>query len=428
MKPVRGTYDLYDIEMSKHNLVIEELKNIVRRYNFTQIKTPIFEETDLFRRSTGDSSDIVQKEMYEFEDKGGRSITLRPELTAGAIRAFLTNKIYGKRLTQYKYFYYGEAFRYERPQSGRFRQFYQFGVEMLQEDSVYSDVEIISLANNIIKHFGLSQKVTLKINTIGSSKERNLYKEILQNYFANHKEDLCEDCHTRLELNPLRILDCKIDSQKDIVQGAPKLKETLEDQTLKRYAHILTLLDDLDISYEEDSTLVRGLDYYNDIVFEFVYKNENEEHTIIGGGRYDGLINQLSNQDVPAIGFGIGVERLISAVKDTSPEIFEDVEDTVEIFYMPQTEKAMPVILKSMDTLRQYGFLCGASYTIRSLKSLYKEAENKKAIYAVLITEENLENDLVKIKNLITKDEMEVNLKDFEEDLILEAKEEAKHH
>lgn len=422
MKPIRGTYDLYDQEMAIHNLVIEELKKIVKRYSFTQIKTPIFEETELFKRSTGNSSDIVQKEMYEFEDKGGRSITLRPELTAGAIRAFLTNKIYGKRQTQYKYFYYGEAFRYERPQSGRFRQFYQFGVEMLQEKSVYADVEIISLANNIIKHFGLEQKVTLKVNTIGSSKERKLYTEILQNYFAKYKDELCEDCLTRLELNPLRILDCKIDANKEIIQNAPKLKEVLEDITLKKYAHILTILDDLNIDYEEDATLVRGLDYYNDIVFEFVYQDEEEEYTIIGGGRYDGLINQLANQDVPAIGFGIGVERLIYASKKTTPEIFADVVDEVEIFYMPQTEKAMPIVLKSMDNLRQYGFLCETSYTIRSLKSLYKEAESKRAIYAVVITEENLENNLVKIKNLVTKEEDEVALKDFEEDLIIEAK------
>ncbi len=418
MKSVRGTYDLYDKDMQIHNLVVNELKSVVEKYNYTQIKTPIFEETELFKRTTGNSSDIVQKEMYEFLDKGGRSITLRPELTAGFARAFITNKIYGKRLSQYKYFYYGEAFRYERPQSGRFRQFYQFGIEFLEDKTEYSDVEVISLAHNILRHFNLQKQTKLKINTIGNSEERKVYKEKLKEYFTNSESELCEDCKNRLNLNPLRILDCKIDGNKDIVKNAPKLKQFLSENSIKRHEKILTLLNDLNIKYEEDDTLVRGLDYYNDIVFEFIYEDDEEKKTIIGGGRYDGLISQLSNQDVPAIGFGIGVERLIDAFLKANENVTGQINDSVDIFYMPQTEDSFKLMLKSMNKLRMYGLICSGSYTIRSLKSLFKEAEKNDAIYCVILDEESVKDNVVKIKNLITKEETKAKLEDFEDDIM----------
>ncbi len=422
MEPIRGTYDLYDEEMDIHNLVVKEIINVVKKYNFSQIKTPIFEKTELFKRSTGNESDIVQKEMYEFEDKGGRSITLRPELTASTVRAFISNKIFGKRASQYKYFYYGEAFRYERPQKGRFRQFYQFGVEMFEESSTYSDVEIISLANNILRHLGLEKQVVLKINTIGKSEERKKYNEELQKYFLDKEEDLCEDCKNRLKTNPLRILDCKVDSQKDIVKSAPKLMDFLGEESKQRYIDILELLDELEITYQKEESLVRGLDYYNDIVFEFVYSNNGDEKTVLAGGRYDGLINTIGKKDIPAIGFGIGIERIIDAIKETTPEVFENIQETVDVYFVAKEEENKKVILKSMDKLRKVGFVCSATYNDKSIKSNFNEAEKEGAIFVVVTDENTPKTNEVKIKNLVTKDQATVNLADFEEDLISESK------
>ncbi len=422
MEPIRGTYDLYDKEMDIHNLVINEIISVVKKYNFSQIKTPIFEKTELFKRSTGEESDIVQKEMYDFEDKGGRSITLRPELTAPTVRAFISNKIFGKRASQYKYFYYGEAFRYERPQKGRFRQFYQFGVEMFEEGSEYSDVEIISLANNILEHLGIKQKVVLKINTIGKPEERKKYNEALKEYFLNKEEDLCDDCKNRLRTNPLRILDCKVDSQKDIIKEAPKLSEFLGEESKKRYNDILELLDELEISYQKEESLVRGLDYYNDIVFEFVYSNNGDEKTVLAGGRYDGLINNIGKKDIPAIGFGIGIERIIDAIKETTPEVFENIKENIDVYYIAKENENKKLILKSMDKLRKVGFVCSATYNDKSIKSHFNEAEKEGAIYVVVTDENTIKTNEVKIKNLITKDQAVVNLEDFEEDLINESK------
>ncbi len=421
MEPIRGTYDLYDKEMDIHNLVVSEIINVVKKYNFSQIKTPIFEKTELFKRSTGEDSDIVQKEMYDFEDKGGRSITLRPELTASTVRAFVSNKIFGKRASQYKYFYYGEAFRYERPQKGRFRQFYQFGVEMFEEGSKYSDVEIISLANNILEHLSLDKNVVLKINTIGKSEERKKYNEELQKYFSN-KEDLCDDCKNRLKTNPLRILDCKVDSNKDIVKNAPKLIDFLGEESKKRYDDILELLDELEISYQKEESLVRGLDYYNDIVFEFVYSNNGDEKTVLAGGRYDGLINTIGKKDIPAIGFGIGIERIIDAIKETTPEVFENIQETIDVYFVALEEENKRVILNSMNKLRKVGFVCNATYNDKSIKSHFNEAEKEGAIFVVITDENTIKTNEVKIKNLITKDQAVVNLRDFEEDLISESK------
>lgn len=415
MEALRGTYDLYDKEILIHMEIVNTLKEIAQTYNFDEIKTPLIEKTELFSRTTGNSSDIVRKEMYSFLDKGDRNISLRPELTAGVVRSFLSNKIYGKRQSQYKFFYYGEAFRYERPQKGRYRQFHQFGVEMFGDETVYSDVEVILMASSIIKKLGLENKVKLKINTIGSAAERRLYSDILRNHFKNYKDDMCDDCKSRLEINPLRILDCKIDNNKEYIKDAPQLKNNLNTSSLKRYAEVLVLLDDLGIEYEEDTTLVRGLDYYNDIVFEFVYDNT---HTLIGGGRYDTLVDEIGNINMPAIGFGIGIERIVEAFKEQHKEYVSTIEKTIDVMYVGLTEKAYPIILKSMNKLREEGVICSCLYNKSGLKGNLKEALRLNSIYLVIIGEDEIEKGEVTVKNLITQEEQALKLANFEEDIL----------
>lgn len=417
MKPIRGTYDLYYKEMKIHNELVRELEEIVTTYGYSQIKIPIFENTELFRRSTGESSDIVQKEMYDFTDKGGRELTLRPELTAGTVRAFITNKIYGERLPQYKFFYYGEVFRYERPQSLRYRQFYQFGIEFFGETSKYSDIEVLALGNQIISKLNLNDKTILKINTIGTSEEREKYNQKLRKYFEKDKSELCEDCLKRLELNPLKILDCKIDSKKEIVKNAPLLLQTLSEESILKFEKIKEELEKLNIKYEVDNRLVRGLDYYNDIVFEFEYKYNDETKTIIAGGRYDTLVEQLNGPQTPAIGFGIGVERLIEAIKENKDENLIETEETTDIFYLATNEKDHFKMLKSMTTLRNSGISCYGDFSNRSSKSQYKLSQKMKALY-VIIFDQELDENTVRVKNMITKEEINVKLEDFEKDIL----------
>lgn len=417
IKPVRGTYDLYDGEMQIHNSVLENLEEVVKVYDFTQIKTPIIENTELFRRTSGEASDIVQKEMYDFEDKGGRSLTLRPELTAGTARAFISNKIYGERLPNYKYFYYGEAFRYERPQSLRYRQFYQFGVEYFGEKDPHSDVETIGLAQQIVDRFSLGDKVTLKINTIGTIKERAEYNELLYKYFEDSKDSLCEECQAKLELNPIKILDCKHENNSELFKNVPRLKAVLSDETLENYKEILGLLDTLGIGYEEDETLVRGLDYYNGVVFEFVYKYGREEKTIIAGGRYDGLVKELGGPDTPAVGFGIGMERLIEAVRETI-DVEELGKHEVDVYYINLTNETFTLSLQSMSKLRSEGINCQSNFSDRSFKSQMKLAVRENAVFAVILDAESLETNEVRVRNLISKDEGRVKLQDFEDDII----------
>ncbi len=415
MDPVRGTYDLYDKEMLIHSEIVETLKYIAKNFDYSEIKTPIIEKSNLYNHSTGDSSDIVQKEMYTFLDKGNRELALRPELTAGVVRSFISNKIYGKRDPQYKYFYYGEAFRYERPQKGRYRQFYQFGVEFFGDNSEYADVETIALANSIISKLNLDSKIVLKVNSIGSSSEREEFNKLLRKYFSKYEDDLCTDCKTRLELNPMRILDCKIDSKKDFFKNAPTLKQSLTPDSIDRFVTVLNLLDDMDIKYVEDETLVRGLDYYNDLVFEFVYDNT---YTLIGGGRYDSLVKEMDGPQTPAIGFGLGIERVIEAFKTENQELLDEFSNKVDIVYGGLIPQAFPIIIKSMTNLRNAGLVCSCLFEKSNLKTILKHANKVEAVYLVIIGEEELKNKEIKVKNLITGDEETKTLESFEVDII----------
>lgn len=418
MQAPRGTYDLYGIEMEVHNYVVQTIIDIAKSYDYRQIKTPIFEDSGLFRRSVGESSDVVQKEMYEFSDKGGRNITLRPEITAAVIRAFLSNKIYGERKNQYKFFYYGEVFRYERPQKGRFRQFYQFGVEFLGETSFYSDLEVILMANNILKNLNIDQNITLKVNSIGKSSERKKYSNILKKYFKDYQKDLCSDCNTRIENNPLRILDCKVDGEKDFVKNAPLLRDYISNESTNNFQNILKTLDEMNINYEIDPMMVRGLDYYNDLVFEFIHDESNI--TVIGGGRYDTLVQELGGNEMPAVGFALGIERMIDIFLQENKGIEKEIDQTIDVFYTDLSEKNLKVMLESMKILRENGIICRANYKKVSLKSAFSQAEKAGAVYIVVLDDKYKEDKMVRIKNLETKEEVKIELKKFEEDIIKE--------
>ncbi len=420
----RGTYDLFGNDMRLHNEVKNSVLEIFDNYGYSQIKTPIFEHTNLFLRSVGESSDIVNKEMYTFKDKSDRSLTLRPELTAATVRSYLENKMYGEPKPFHKLCYYGEAFRYERAQAGRYRQFHQLGVECFGLDGIHIEAETIAMAKSVFTKLGIEDNVTLKINTLGSSEDRVSYVDLLKEHFAPSIDEMCSDCKMRLEKNPLRILDCKVDKGHAAITSAPKLFDSLSEESKQRFNNLLTLLTDLGIEYTIDDSLVRGLDYYNDTVFEFEYENGDTNFAVLGGGRYDTLVSQFnSKQETAAFGLGIGVERLIIALKDSKSEIIDQMNEVREIYYMPRCEEAKSVCLKSINVVRDSGLKCEMDYKISSFKSAFKQAEKLGCVYAVIIGERELESGLATIKQLYTKESFEVKLSDFEQDLINEGEE-----
>lgn len=415
MKIPRGTYDLFSNEMRIRNYVINDLKKITESYMFEMIETPMFESTELFKRSVGEQTDVVNKEMYTFEDKKGRSMTLRPELTAPIARCFIENKLYATAPNS-KFYYYQPAFRYERPQSGRFRQFYQFGVEHYGETSSSVDSEVISLAYNLFKHFGLENDIILKINSIGKTEDRKSYCEQLKTYLNSNKNELCTDCLNRIETNPLRVLDCKTCSTKDVLINSPKIDSFINEDSKQHFNDILTTLKLLKINYIIDFNLVRGLDYYNDTVFEFVHTESNI--TVCGGGRYDNLISQLSNNSSPAFGFGLGVERLEKLILAKHQMLEEQLKPECDVYYMPLCNEAFDLCLSSTNKLRYEGLVCMMPHSVKSIKSNIKSANLLNAIYAVIIGDTEIESGLVTIKNLDTREEMKVKLSDFEDELI----------
>jgi len=291
---VKGMHDIYGNEAAGMSYIASVLKATAELYAYTEIVPPVLEYTEVFSRGTGESSDIVRKEMYTFNDKGDRSVTLRPEFTAGVVRAVVSNKLYATEEMPLKLFYCGPAFRYERPQLGRYRQFNQFGVEEIGQDSSRVDAECIIMAMQGLYMLGF-QKLSLKINTIGDDETRKAYREALKTYFAGHIDEMCDDCHERLKLNPMRILDCKVESDQKIAAGAPKIKDYLSEASEKRFYETLSILNDLGVEYELDDSLVRGLDYYSEVVFEIhaIAQDGTDVGALGGGGHYGGLVKEL---------------------------------------------------------------------------------------------------------------------------------------
>lgn len=400
----KGTYDIYGDLAKKRAYVDDVLASICEKYNYGYIETPVFESSDLFHRGVGESTDMVKKETYDFKDRGDRNLTLRPEGTAGVVRWFIENKLYGNMTDPVKVFYNMKMYRYERPQSGRNREFTQWGFECFGSDDVMSDAEVISLAYNAYRLLGLDD-VTIKLNSLGDNESRNTYREKLVEYFKPHINNLCEDCQERLKSNPLRILDCKIDAENDILKNAPKTLDYLNKESKSRFEKLKDLLDMMDINYEIDERLVRGLDYYNHTVFEVVLNNS---YALGGGGRYNGLVEALDGPSTPGVGFAMGYDRTILAMEENNVNI--PVNDSIDVYllYVSDSEKETACYLA--QDLRLNGFIAETDLMSKSLKSQFKSVDRFNAKYLVVLNDNDLKENKITVKDNKTKEEESINL------------------
>lgn len=392
----KGCYDVTGDVARKYQRICEVVSAYAKIYNYKYIRTPLFESTELFKRGVGDTTDIVQKETYDFTDRGGRNFTLRPEGTAGVVRNFIEDKLYGNQSSVVKEFYIGTMYRYERPGLGRNREFTQFGVECLGSDDEMMDAEVISLSYNILKELGLD--VTVKINNLGSVEDRENYKKALVEYLTPHINDLCEDCQNRIKTNPLRILDCKVDDQSEILKNAPSILDYHSKESNERFTKILSYLDYLDVDYEIDNTLVRGLDYYDYMVYELKL---NDSLALGGGGRYNHLVKNLGGPEVPAVGFACGIERIINEMSD-------DSLDNIDVYVMcVNDEEKIKANIITQD-LRLNNIICETNVMGKSLKAQFKEADNMNAKNLIILNSEDLSKGLVTVKDNVTKEEVKV--------------------
>ena len=392
----KGCYDVTGDVARKYQRICEVVSAYAKIYNYKYIRTPLFESTELFKRGVGDTTDIVQKETYDFTDRGGRNFTLRPEGTAGVVRNFIEDKLYGNQSSVVKEFYIGTMYRYERPGLGRNREFTQFGVECLGSDDEMMDAEVISLSYNILKELGLD--VTVKINNLGSVEDRENYKKALVEYLTPHINDLCEDCQNRIKTNPLRILDCKVDDQSEILKNAPSILDYHSKESNERFNKILSYLDYLDVDYEIDNTLVRGLDYYDYMVYELKL---NDSLALGGGGRYNHLVKKLGGPEVPAVGFACGIERIINEMSD-------DSLDNIDVYVMcVNDEEKIKANIITQD-LRLNNIICETNVMGKSLKAQFKEADNMNAKNLIILNSEDLSKGLITVKDNVTKEEVKV--------------------
>ncbi len=402
----KGCYDIYGKEGRYFQKINEVVSMLAEVYHYDFIRTPIFEASELFHRGMGETTDVVKKEMYDFKDKGDRNITLRPEGTAGVVRAYIENKMYGDATQPVKFYYSGTMYRYERPQSGRDRELTQFGLELLGSNDAISDVEIISFGYQVYQLLGL-KNVKVKINTLGDTSSRLEYRKVLIDYLKPHIDTFCEDCKARLLENPLRILDCKVDQENPILKDAPKTLDYLNDESKKHFQEVCDGLDILGIPYEIDSTIVRGLDYYNHTVFEFIAKIDGKELAIGAGGRYNGLVSLLGGPETPCVGFASGIGRVALAMQEEQIEVEEDAIDAY-LLYVNEDEKKYAIYLA--QELRLAGFKVETEYLGRSLKAQFKQADRLHAAFLIILNSEELDNNEVKVKNNHTKEEELVSL------------------
>lgn len=403
----KGTYDLYGKEAKKVKKIEELLQALMEKYNYNYIKTPLFESSELFHRGVGETSDIVSKETYDFVDRGNRNMTLRPEGTAGVVRSYIENKMYGDPTQPIKTWYFGPMYRYERPQSGRFREFYQFGVETYGSNDPMLDAEIISIPVNFYKLLGL-KGIKVNINTLGDMESRLNYKKALLDYFKPHLDTLCDDCKNRYEKNPLRILDCKVDHELDIMKNAPKITDYLNDTSKQHFDKVLKYLDALEIEYSVNPNIVRGLDYYTHTVFEVEASVEGfgSQNVLCGGGRYDNLVETLGGPKTPGVGFALGLERLLTALEYENINLIED--DSIDIYVIPMSEEEKEYSFSLIQALRMNGFKVDIDYMGRNIKGNFKQADRLNSKFVIIIGEEEIKNSILTIKNNNTKEEFKV--------------------
>jgi len=410
----RGTQDILPGEVEKWQLIETKARELCEKYQYQEIRTPLFEHTELFSRGVGDSTDIVQKEMYTFEDRGGRSLTLRPEGTASTVRAFVEKKMYGHANQPVKLYYMGPMFRYERPQAGRFRQFVQFGVEALGSSDPAIDAEVISLAMNLYKEMGLT-KLKLVINSLGDKESRNAHREALINHFKPRIGEFCHDCQNRLEKNPLRILDCKQDREHELMKTAPSIIDYLNDFSRAYFEKVQKYLTLLDIPFEVDSNLVRGLDYYNHTAFEIMSNAEGfgAITTLCGGGRYNGLAEEIGGPETPGIGFALSIERLIAALE--AEDVNLPINESIDCYLAALGDEARDYTVGLLQQLRLAGFSAERDYLNRKIKAQFKAADRLNAKYVAILGDEELQNNKINLKNMATGEQEEINLDAFVE-------------
>lgn len=411
MKAPRGTVDLLPENTRKWQFAEKKIKDICDRYNFNEIRTPVFEHTELFQRGVGDSTDIVQKEMYTFEDRGGRSLTLRPEGTASVARAYVENKLFGNPIQPTKLYYFAPMFRYERPQKGRMRQLNQFGVEVLGSADPAVDAEVIDLAMTCYKEVGLTS-LKLVINSLGDSESRDNHRRALVEHFSPVKEELCSDCQIRLKQNPLRILDCKKDREHPAMKNAPSILDYLNDESKNYFEQVKSYLTMMGIEYEVDKNLVRGLDYYNHTAFEIMSEAEGfgAITTLAGGGRYNGLVEELGGPDTPGIGFGMGFERLLMALEAEKKQVA--IEEQLDCYFVAMGDQAEKESVKILHELRAVGIQADKDYLGRKMKAQFKSADRFNSSYVLVLGDEELEKQMINVKNLETGDQIEVKLEE----------------
>ena len=419
----RGTQDILPKDTRKWNQVEDVIKQICHVYGYDEIRTPIFEDTSVFKREN-DSSDMVNKEMYSFSMNQKDSLTLRPEGTAGVVRSFVQNKNYANADLPYKVFYKGEMFRYERPQKGRYRQFNQFGVENIGVKSPYIDAECIALGYSVVKSMGLNC-VKVLINTLGDAQSRIDYREVLVEYFKEHLDGLCGDCQRRFVQNPLRLLDCKVDKESEIMKNAPSLQDSLSVESKQYFDQVLQALDNLQIPYEIDDRLVRGLDYYTDTVFEVVstHSETGSQSAVFAGGRYDGLVEYFGGPQMSGVGFAMGLERLLLLAQAEGIQLDED--DSFDVYVMGLGEvNDVPFNLATM--CRSAGYKTEFNPTTRSLKAQFKTVDRKNCKAVIIVGESELANNQVNIKFIETQKQVCVDIDKIVE--VLDAQFEEKEH
>ncbi|MBE6151857.1 MAG: histidine--tRNA ligase [Firmicutes bacterium] len=408
----KGTYDVFG-EYGKKILYLEDLLQVLmEKYNYEFVRTPIFESSELFHRGVGETSDIVTKETYDFIDRGERNVTLRPEGTAGVVRSFIENKMYGRASQPVKTWYYGPMYRYERPQSGRFREFYQFGVEVFGTENPLMDAEVISIPVRFYQLLGL-KNIKVNINSLGDSESRENYRKALIEYFEPHINELCEDCKNRFEKNPLRILDCKIDAKNPIMENAPKMIDYLNETSREHFNKVQEYLKAMNIDFVVNPKIVRGLDYYTHTVFEVEASVEGfgSQNVLGAGGRYNNLVSSIGGPATPGVGFALGLERLITALDFEKINIVE--ENNLDIYIIPMSINETNYSINLLDTLRMNGFNCDMDYLNRNLKSNFKQSERLGAKYIIIIGEEEINTDVLTIKNNITKEEQKIHKEDL---------------
>lgn len=406
-----GTQDVLPGAVEKWQYVEGKARDLCRRFNYREIRTPMFEHTGLFERGVGETTDIVEGEMYTFKDKGDRDLALRPEGTAGVVRAYVQNKLYGEPDVS-KLYYIGPMFRYERPQAGRYRQFHQFGIEAFGAVDPAIDAEVISLGYQFYKDLGL-REVRVELNSVGNAPSRAAYREKLLNFLRPMKDNLCSDCQRRMERNPLRVLDCKVDQDK--FGGAPSILDSLDEECTTHFEKVKNHLDIMGVEYSINPRLVRGLDYYTHTAFEYKAAGIGSIDTVGGGGRYNGLVEEIGGPDQPGIGFGIGLERILLILENQGVEL--EAAKPLDVYFVALGEAADLEITKQLFILRSLGFSAERDYLGRKMKAQMKSADRMSARYTAILGEDELNNGIIALKSMATGEQRTVKLEELAQSL-----------